>query len=126
LAFGLAAFASGELESGFDVFARVARLERHLRWSDLVITGEGSVDPSTLMGKGVGQLARRCREMRKPCVAVGAVVKRNRPLHNIFDGIWPLTDLAGVEEAKSRAAFWLTKLTEQVAESAARIPGRES
>ena len=63
LGFGLLAFLGAELKPGFDLFARQAALERHLRAADLVITGEGAIDRSTLMGKGVGQIARRCRRV---------------------------------------------------------------
>jgi len=55
LGFGLLAFSGARLEPGFDLFARLARLDQRLRSADLVITGEGCIDPSTLMGKGVGQ-----------------------------------------------------------------------
>ena len=74
LGFGLLAFLGAELQPGFDLFARQAGLERRLREADLVITGEGAIDRSTLMGKGVGQIAERCRRMKIPCIGLGGVV----------------------------------------------------
>ncbi|MFM8470274.1 MAG: glycerate kinase, partial [Limisphaerales bacterium] len=61
LGFGLCAFAGAKLEPGFALIARHARLVVHLRTADLVITGEGSLDRSSLMGKGPGEIAVRCR-----------------------------------------------------------------
>ena len=57
LGFGLVAFLGAELQPGFELFARQAALDRHLRAADLVVTAEGAIDRSTLMGKGVGQIA---------------------------------------------------------------------
>ena len=74
LGFGLMAFLGAEMEPGFDLFARQAALERHLRAADLVVTGEGAIDRSTLMGKGVGQIARRCRQMKIPCIGLAGMV----------------------------------------------------
>ena len=71
LGFGLLAFLGAELQPGFDLFARQAALERHLRAADLVVTGEGAIDRSTLMGKGVGQIAQRCCKLKIPCLGFG-------------------------------------------------------
>ena len=65
LGFGLMAFLGAEMQPGFDLFARQASLERRLSAADLVITGEGAIDRSTLMGKGVGQVAERCRRVER-------------------------------------------------------------
>src|SRR5262249_47785210 len=46
LGFGLSAFLGGALEPGFEIFTRLAGLERRLRWADVVITGEGRIDAS--------------------------------------------------------------------------------
>lgn len=54
LAGGLAALGA-RLEPGFDVVAHAAGLDRALRGADLVVTGEGRLDPSSFEGKVVGQ-----------------------------------------------------------------------
>src|ERR1043166_3479583 len=69
LGFGLLAFLGARLEPGFDMFARYTALEHRLRSADLVVTGEGAIDDSTLMGKGVGQVMQRCGELGIPCIA---------------------------------------------------------
>ena len=72
------AFLGAELRPGFELFARQAALERRLRAADLVVTGEGAIDRSTLMGKGVGQIARRCRELNIPCIGLAGMVSAER------------------------------------------------
>jgi glycerate 2-kinase len=41
---------------------------------DLVVTGEGTVDATTVRGKAPGEVARRCREAKVRCVVFGGRV----------------------------------------------------
>lgn len=70
LGFGLNAFLQGRLEAGFSIFSHHAGLVEKIRQVDLVITGEGAIDDSTLMGKGVGEVASLCRKLGKPCIGL--------------------------------------------------------
>ena len=58
---------------GFELFAEAADLPAQLSKADLVITGEGRVDASSVMGKAAGSLARMCRERGIPCIALAGV-----------------------------------------------------
>ena len=114
LGFGLLAFGAARAEPGFEVFARYSSLERRLAWADLVITGEGSIDNSTLMGKGVGRIATRCRELGIPCIGLAGVsTKASR--RRIFTEVRALTELASPKQARVRAAYWLERLALKVA-----------
>lgn len=117
LGFGLLAFLGARLESGFDLFARRAGLDRRLRQADLVIVGEGALDSSTFMGKGVGQIAARCRERGIPCVALAGVVHTGAGKQKLFVQTHALTGLVGIEQAKANPAYWLQRLTTPVARS---------
>ena len=116
LGFGLMVFAGARLAPGFDLFAREAGLHEHLQWADLVLTGEGSIDRSTTMGKGVGQLAIECRRLRKECIGFGGVVGETRALRTLFRELRALTEVTNENEAKARAAFWLQELAFQTAQ----------
>ena len=61
------------LEAGFQLFAELANLPALVPAADLVITGEGSLDASSLMGKGVGELAKLCQREGIPCAALAGV-----------------------------------------------------
>jgi len=115
LGFGLAAFAGAKLESGFELVARTAGLASELRRADLVITGEGSLDRSTLMGKGVGELAARCAALGKPCVALGGRRSNQRALAGRFLFAKALTDLTSPEQALADAGSWLEVLAGKAA-----------
>ena len=118
LGFGLLAFLGAELQPGFDLFARQAALERRLRTADLVVTGEGAIDGSTLMGKGVGQLARRCHQLKIPCIALAGRVSASTGRRAFFTQAHALTELTTVGQAKARAAYWLERLAQRVAHNA--------
>ena len=111
LGFGLAAFPGAKLKPGFDLVADAARLNAKIRHADLVITGEGRMDRSTLMGKGVGELAARCRKFEVPCVALAGCLADRKALAKHFTQIAALTDLTSPERAQAEAAYWLKKLT---------------
>jgi glycerate kinase len=115
LGFGLRVFPGARLVPGYDWFARRAALERHLRSADLVITGEGALDPSTFMGKAPGRIAERCRQLKISCIGlagqVGATAKRKTP----FVRLRALTDLTTVKQAKARPAYWLERLATEEA-----------
>ncbi len=74
LAGGLAAIGAS-IESGFDVLADFVDLDGHLLDCDLVVTGEGRLDETSLQGKLVGRLAHRARLAQIPIVAIAGAVE---------------------------------------------------
>jgi glycerate 2-kinase len=117
LGFGLAMFAEGRLEPGFELFAEQADLDRRLRQADLVITGEGCIDHSTLMGKGVGQIARKCNKWKIPCIAVAGMAQPEARLVRTFKQVHELLDVVSTRQAVTRAAYWLERLAQRIASS---------
>lgn len=115
LGFGLRAFPGAGFEPGFALFAHHAQLDRRLRAAKLVITGEGAIDQSTLMGKGAGQVAERCREAGIPCIGLAGVVTAGTRLKRLFADARGLTELTSASEAKAEPALWLEQLATKVA-----------
>ncbi len=115
LGFGLATFLGARFKPGFDLIARRGGLARQMARADLVVTGEGAVDRSTLMGKGVGLMAALCQQKSIPCIALAGVVTRSPQLVRRFTQLQALTDLTSGEEARARAALWLERLAERTA-----------
>ena len=64
-AFGLMVAADAELVSGFDLVADWLDLPARLAASDIVITGEGRFDATSLAGKGPGSLVREAQRLGK-------------------------------------------------------------
>ena len=116
LGFGLMAFARARLTPGFELIAREAKLDAALRRSDLVITGEGRLDRSTLMGKGVGELAKRCCKIGVHCIALGGEVSDRQKLEKIFHQLYTLTDLTSATRARAEPKLWLERLAAKSAQ----------
>lgn len=70
LGFGMMAFFGATLRPGFDLVAEAVGLRGRLADADLVITGEGRLDASSLGGKTAVGVARVCRELGVPCVGL--------------------------------------------------------
>lgn len=115
LGFGLAMFLGARLAPGFELIARRGDLARRLARADLVLTGEGAMDRSTLMGKGVGQIAECCRKLGAPCIGLAGTVVRSQQLTRRFAQLHALTDLTSAEQAKAKAVFWLERLAQYAA-----------
>lgn len=124
LGFALAVFLGAEFETGFELFTRHSKLLSRLKSADLVITGEGAVDASTKMGKGVGQIATLCRDMRVPCMALAGVVTIGDARQRLFTGMRALTELTSGAKAKAAPGLWLERLTRRAAEEF--VPGETS
>ena len=109
-------FAGAKVEPGFDLFARLSHLQERVKASQLVITGEGAIDRSTLMGKGVGEVARLCRDLKVPCIGLGGVVPERAEAGRVFSAVHALApDLTTPEDALGRAGEWLERLASKIA-----------
>jgi glycerate 2-kinase len=118
LGFGLIAFAGAKLESGFDLFASYAGLEKRIRAADIVVTGEGAMDLQTRMGKGVGRIAALCGKRHVPCIGLAGHIDNTLEPRGLFTHARALTEITTVERARARAAHFLEKLA---AETAGRV-----
>lgn len=115
LGYGLMTFLGAKPISGFELFSKLSNLEKRIKKTDLVITGEGSLDISTVMGKGVGEVAKLCKKYNKPCIALAGKVSKAKQIDNNFKLTFSLLDLTDLEQAQSSASFWLEKIAEKSA-----------
>lgn len=76
LGFGLMAFAGATLQNGFDLVAKAVDLDARIAAADLVITGEGRLDASSLHGKTAIGVSRICKGHGVPCIALAGAIDR--------------------------------------------------
>jgi glycerate 2-kinase len=88
LGFGLLSFCGAIIRPGFEVVAEAVGLESKMRDTDLVITGEGSLDRQTLEGKTPAGVARLARNLHKPVFAIVGRATQDPELGELFDGIY--------------------------------------
>ena len=72
-----AAFAAlgGELVEGAELILDTIGFDDRARGADLVVTGEGTVDATTLEGKAPGAVLRRCERLGVQCELFGGIVR---------------------------------------------------
>ena len=90
---GLYALLNAQLVNGIDYFLELTHLDLSLEKSDLVITGEGSIDEQTLQGKGPFGVAKRAKQRGLPVIAIAGKVPLhiNKALHEYFDILIPIS-----------------------------------
>jgi glycerate kinase len=115
LGFGFMAFAGARLESGFDLFAKFARLEKRIMAADLVVTGEGAMDEQTRMGKGVGQIAALCAKCGVPCIGLAGMIDGTVKHSRIFVHTGALIEITSAARAQAKAAHYLERLASEIA-----------
>lgn len=98
ISFGFMAAARAQLVPGFELVSAWLDLERRLAAADVVITGEGRFDESSLEGKGPGAVAARALALGKKVhvfagqVTTPAQVRENLTLHAISPAGLPLAE----------------------------------
>ena len=72
---GMLAFLNTELKSGADLLLEYSHFEKHLTNADLIITGEGSIDRQSLMGKIPGKVLQIAQKHQVPVIAIAGIAK---------------------------------------------------
>jgi len=97
IAFGFLTAAQAELVPGFDLVEAWLGLEAKVAAADLIITGEGRFDESSLEGKGPGSLLRRATAAGKPSWVLAGALDCPQPvpsakMHAITPAGMPLAE----------------------------------
>ena len=115
---GAALFALGaRREPGIALVQSAVGLDARLAEADLVLTGEGAFDPSSLSGKVVSGVARLAAEHAVPCVVLAGDVSvgRREAAAAGIDSAWSLVETVGRHRAFAEPADALAELAARVA-----------
>jgi glycerate kinase len=106
IAFGLMVAAGAELLQGFPLVAAWLDVDARIAAADIVITGEGRFDESSLGGKGPGAIAARARSLGKPAHVFAGEVRGGAAafLHGITPAGVPLAQALRETRANLAAA----------------------
>jgi glycerate 2-kinase len=107
----------GRRVSGAAVVADALGLDQALAASDLVVTGEGRLDFSSLSGKVVSFVAGRAQAAARPCVAVvgSSLLGRREAAAAGIDEIYSLQETVGVGSALAHPEDALRRVAQSVA-----------
>jgi glycerate kinase len=115
---GLMAFCSAQLSPGIEILFQMLHLEEQVAWADLILTGEGRVDATSLNGKllsGVGALAR---QYQKPVVALtGSIGQGSASLLDAgISAVIPISDgPITLDESLARGPELISAAAERIA-----------
>ena len=115
VAFSLMTLLDADVCPGFQFFSKLVSMEDIIKKTDTVITGEGSLDSQTLMGKAVYELAKLARNCNKKVIALCGQYDKsiNWNLYNINKVIQIMPDngtvVDSLRNAKSYVEFALRK-----------------
>jgi glycerate kinase len=115
---GFAALALGATrEPGLELVARAVGLADAVAEADLVLTGEGAFDVTSLRGKVVSGVARAAQEEGLACVVLAGQVSvgRRQAAAAGVEAAYSLEEETGLERAMSRPAEALATLASRVA-----------
>jgi len=111
LAAGLAFFAKAEVTKGAEWVLERAGFDAALAKADLVITGEGIFDKTSLVGKAPGEVVRRAQAARKKVAVVAGRV----------EGLIGVHTVGGDSDGRMLDGAALAQMAEQVAREALHI-----
>jgi glycerate kinase len=83
----MATFLGAKLVSGTDYFLDITDFDKELEKADILLTGEGSIDEQTLLGKAPMGVAHRAKQKNIPVIGVAGKIpeKPNQELSRYFD-----------------------------------------
>ena len=81
---GLVAFLGARLQTGIEAVLDTVKFEHFAKGADLVISGEGSLDGQSLRGKVISGIAKRCRNLDIPFIAIVGNINDDE-IRDIYD-----------------------------------------
>ncbi|SEL97242.1 glycerate kinase [Parapedobacter koreensis] len=114
---GLYGILDAQLVNGIDYFLKLTQFRESLKKSNLVITGEGSLDAQTLYGKGPYGIALQAKQLAIPVIGLAGVVPNNqaKELEDYFDMMLALGNgPMSLEEALQTTAQNLERVARQI------------
>lgn len=108
---GMLAALGGTLVPGFELVADELDLHDSIRGADLVITGEGHLDPQSFEGKVVGGVQSLCRDAGVPVAAIVGIAD-----DAVRDRIptWSIADRFGEERSLREPLWCIERITPDV------------
>ncbi len=90
IAVPLMAWFDAEMVAGANFILDALDFEKHVQWSDMVITGEGKIDSQTENNKAPFAVAQVAKKYSKLVFAVGGAVEGG--ISGVFDGVFSLVN----------------------------------
>lgn len=99
----LAGILGANIQPGIDLIINMVGLEEKIKDADLIITGEGSLDGQSIMGKVPVGVAKLAKKNHKPVIGIGGRIDTDlHELNQYLDAVFSIqTECRQLEEAMS-------------------------
>lgn len=101
VAAALAVWLNAKLVNGIDYFLEVTSFKNAIQNTNLLITGEGSIDMQTLQGKAPYGVAKMAKENNVPVIGLAGIIlhEYNNTLNEYFDVLLSINNNSNIHEA---------------------------
>jgi glycerate 2-kinase len=91
----------GAIQSGVELVMELTAIKEKIKSADVLITGEGSLDNQSIMGKVPFGIAKLAKEYGKPVIGIAGRIDTDlKELNNYFNGVFSIqTECRSLEEA---------------------------
>lgn len=110
---GIVALCGAQMNRGFDLLAKLTKLEQKIKQADWVISGEGKLDAQSLQGKVIDGIAHLCTKHGKPLtlfVGKNELSKQQLQTLSIHKVLSIHSIATNKEDAMHNAAHYLSSL----------------
>jgi len=104
-------YLDARLVSGTDVLFEMTDFERRAQAADVLVTGEGALDATSLQGKIPGRVAAIGSKLGKPCFGICGIIDPGIRSHLEATGFEEILEIAPpeipVDQRKLEASRWI-------------------
>tara|TARA_B100000900_G_scaffold414749_1_gene442315 strand:+ start:1820 stop:2956 length:1137 start_codon:yes stop_codon:yes gene_type:complete len=114
---GLHGILNATISSGFSLLSKIVELEKKIKYSDLVITGEGKIDSQSFYGKVPFQVAKIANKYKIPVICLsGSIDKKLKKFDDIgFSGLFSIqNEPISLKKSITKSKFLIENSTERI------------
>ena len=114
---GLHGILNATISSGFSLLSKIVELEKKIKCSDLVITGEGKIDSQSFYGKVPFQVAKIANRYNIPVICLsGSIDRKLKKFEDIgFSGLFSIqNEPISLKKSITKSKFLIENSTERI------------
>ncbi len=114
---GLFGILNAKISSGFSILSKIVELEKKIKCSDLVITGEGKIDSQSFYGKVPFQVAKIANKYKIPVICLsGSIDRKLKKFEDIgFSGLFSIqNEPITLKKSITKSKFLIENSTERI------------
>jgi len=127
---GLVSFLGARIEPGIDIVIRYSKFQEIISSADLIITGEGQIDGSTVAGKTIAGIAEAASKCSVPVICLGGSLGEDYQRVMELEAVKAVFSICpgpiSLDQALKEGGELLADTAEQVLRLALALPGKNT